>query len=553
MDLNDLCMTLVLVNSIWLITMRPARAWTAKLVVALALLGGAWWWKPESAGLIAIGPWAILVMLPIWLQHWTFRLVQQRHLELAKYTSTVLAVLHPTVSAQPLRVMIRVLISFNRGEVAAGLQLAEQLGLYDSGLRNLGLVTDSQMTGNWADFELQLALRHSTGLDDPSLLTGKIQSVTEREAWDELNRVYAIVGRARFSPEQDAALFLRAFAVLGDVITVQKLLQCSSHLISPNNREFWLAVAEQVSGAVDRAQARLLKLLPRSSAALRPMIERRLTAPAVGPSDRTVSNRALQELSGVRSIIDHEARYAVLSGGTSRWPVMTIALILVMLAVFLKEIPGGSEDTRNLEELGALVVPLTGEPGEWKRVFTSGFLHFGPLHLTCNIVGLLILGRLVERAWGPVRMLGVFLLSVVVSGSLLPWFTIHQAELSEEVRLISELTRFYDRLAFSGGPLPWLSINPLGESTLFAGASGGIMGFLGGLWGHLAVGRVRFDTPLVHRQFRASSTLIVMQSLCDIMTAQVSMTCHLLGLFTGMFCGIAVGLCRIPRNDSRPV
>lgn len=519
MDLNDLCMTLVLVNCVWLLVMRPARVWLMKSLAVLALLGGAWWWKPESAGLIAIGPWLLLIMLPIGLQHWTMQLILQRHLGLARYTSAVLTILHLTASVRPLRVMIQVLSFLHRGEIAKGLQLAQEKGVYDTGLRNLGWVLEAQMTGQWQEFEQNLAGFSWSSLSDPSLLAGKVQAVVERGDWEQLIRLCAIIGHARFSAEQNAGLYLRSFAVLGDVDTVQKLFISRGPLLSRENREFWMAVAEQVSGHLESGEQRLKSMWPRSSPCLRPMIERRLAMPAVGPPDEEIRDRAMEELREVRSVINHEARYAVLSGGSSRWPVMTIALILVMLAVFLKEIPGGSEDTRNLEELGALVVPLTGEPGEWKHMLTSGFLHFGPLHLALNMLGLLFLGRLIERAWGPFWLLVLFLASVVMSGALLPWLTF---------------------------------LEP-GETAVFAGASGGIMGLLGGLWGHLFIGRSIRGTPLVRSQFRAACLFIVMQSSCDLLTPQVSMTCHLIGLVTGMIAGVCMGLCGGRRCVSRQV
>jgi rhomboid protease GluP len=335
-----------------------------------------------------------------------------------------------------------------------------------------------------------------------------VVAIAERGAWDELSRLCQRIGQVHFSPEQNSALYLRTFAVWGDLPTVRNLLLCSGHMLARDSREYWTAVAEQVSGASDLAQHRLTRLLPRSSAALRPMVERRLISPAVGPPDVEVRDRSLGELNPIRLVINHEAQYAVLSGGQRRWPIMTFFLVVVMVSVFLVEIPGGSEDTRNLENLGAMVVPMTGEPGEWKHYFTSGFLHFGPIHLALNMLGLIFLGRLIEWAWGPVRMLVHFLVCIVVSAALLPWVT----------------------------------YLPPGETAVFAGASGGIMGLLGGICGHLFVGWFRQSTPLVKNQIMMACSYILLQCVCDLMTPQVSMTCHLLGLATGIVGGMIVGL-----------
>jgi membrane associated rhomboid family serine protease len=49
--------------------------------------------------------------------------------------------------------------------------------------------------------------------------------------------------------------------------------------------------------------------------------------------------------------------------------------------------------------------------GEFYRLFTSMFLHYGILHLLLNMWALWILGRALEGVLGPVRFLGIYLLS----------------------------------------------------------------------------------------------------------------------------------------------
>jgi membrane associated rhomboid family serine protease len=55
--------------------------------------------------------------------------------------------------------------------------------------------------------------------------------------------------------------------------------------------------------------------------------------------------------------------------------------------------------------------------GEWWRLLTSGFLHYGLLHLAFNMFILLQLGTLLEPALGRVR-LGVLYLTALLGGSL---------------------------------------------------------------------------------------------------------------------------------------
>jgi len=55
--------------------------------------------------------------------------------------------------------------------------------------------------------------------------------------------------------------------------------------------------------------------------------------------------------------------------------------------------------------------------GEYWRIVTSGFLHFGPLHLLLNMVALYMVGTQLERALGRGRYFALYFISLL-SGSL---------------------------------------------------------------------------------------------------------------------------------------
>ncbi len=505
MDLNDLCITLVLVNCLWLLTLRPGWAWSIKALAMLALLGGTWWWNPAQAGWIALGPFLVLMALPLWLQQATHRALYQRRFRAVWVMTSILAILHPDARVKQMRRMSRVLPLFFRGQISEGLARAQQSGIEDMWLRNLAAVLNAQMSGQWETFD---AAFPGHGWADPNILVGKLQAAAERGDGTAFVQICEVIAQSDFTAERSAVLYLRAFAILGEVDTVWKILLGHSSLIARETREFWLAVAERVSGQNRSAEDRWQRLRVSASETLRPMVERWWLQPSVAQIPLEARSRASAALKETRTVIDHDHCYAVLTTHSRRWPIMTYALGLALLAVFLVEIPGGSEDVGNLVRLGALRVPLTGEPGEWERMLTCGFLHVGPIHLGINLLGLWFLGVRVERTWGALAMLLQFLICLLVSSSLLPWLTF---------------------------------LN-LGEPAVFAGASGGIMGLLGGLWGHLAVGRFRRGTPLVRHQFWAVCVFILMQSLCDLLTPEVSMTAHLVGLGTGAMLGVLMGL-----------
>lgn len=130
-------------------------------------------------------------------------------------------------------------------------------------------------------------------------------------------------------------------------------------------------------------------------------------------------------------------------------PAVTITLIAVNVLIFLiQEIFGDTTDGNFMLLWGGLYPPLIAEKGQWWRLLTAGFLHFGAEHLVNNMVILYCMGERLEQALGHGKMLVIYLLSLL-GGSLL----------SYAVMLVT------------------------GEYAISAGASGAIYGVIGGvLW-----------------------------------------------------------------------
>lgn len=91
-------------------------------------------------------------------------------------------------------------------------------------------------------------------------------------------------------------------------------------------------------------------------------------------------------------------------------PLTAALVILNILAFFAVEFSGSSEDTMHMLDCGAVYVPFILENGEYYRIFTSMFLHFGMEHLANNMLALFVLGSRLERTVGKVRFLLIYLL-----------------------------------------------------------------------------------------------------------------------------------------------
>jgi membrane associated rhomboid family serine protease len=94
-------------------------------------------------------------------------------------------------------------------------------------------------------------------------------------------------------------------------------------------------------------------------------------------------------------------------------PFVTFTLIGINVGVYLLELATGApvngQGGRIWEE-GVLFGPIVAE-GEWWRLITAAFLHYGPLHLGMNMLVLWIIGPPLEGYFGHARYALVYLVS----------------------------------------------------------------------------------------------------------------------------------------------
>jgi len=183
----------------------------------------------------------------------------------------------------------------------------------------------------------------------------------------------------------------------------------------------------------------------------------------------------------------------------------TRLLLLVLVAVFAIEVALSHGDAlvigfssisnrfaRTLTQMGALVPPLVAR-GQWWRLFTAMFLHIGLLHLAMNGYALWLFGDFVERGFGRLQMLFLFLLS--------GW--------------LGSVTSY----AFGSGG---------------AGASGAIFGLFGAF---IAYNLRRRGTVLASANLRLAVTLLVINAVFALGVRQIDWHAHLGGLVAGFVAG----------------
>lgn len=178
---------------------------------------------------------------------------------------------------------------------------------------------------------------------------------------------------------------------------------------------------------------------------------------------------------------------------------VNIGLIAANVVYFLfLELTGSTENTGFMVDHGAMYAPLVLERGEYYRLFTSMFMHFGISHIMNNMLILFILGDNLERALGHIKYLIFYLLCGV------------------------------------GANVASMVIN-LGEyqNIVSAGASGAIFGVIGGLLYAVLINRGRLE-DLSTRQL---VVVIACSLYFGFVSTGVDNAAHIGGLIIGFVMG----------------
>ena len=89
---------------------------------------------------------------------------------------------------------------------------------------------------------------------------------------------------------------------------------------------------------------------------------------------------------------------------------MNLLMVLINVVVYIAlEIIGNTESAVFMLSHGAAYVPLI-RNGEYYRLFTAMFLHFGLIHLIYNMIALVAMGDELEAKTGAVRYLIIYII-----------------------------------------------------------------------------------------------------------------------------------------------
>ena len=200
--------------------------------------------------------------------------------------------------------------------------------------------------------------------------------------------------------------------------------------------------------------------------------------------------------------------------------VVTPALLAINIGVFLVmaalgiRVLGGRPD--EYLRFGANFAPLT-TGGEWWRLLTCTFVHFGVVPLAINMWALWDTGRLTERLFGNVGFTALYLFAGV---------------------------------AGSSASMLW------NQQVIGVGASGAVFGVFGALLAYMTVQRDSIPAHVINRLRASSSVFVVYSLLCGFTQAGIDNAAHLGGLAGGFATGLILArpldpLTRHRRNVQR--
>jgi rhomboid protease GluP len=526
MDLNGTVLGLaVMTCGIVLWRCVRDRSWSGWGTVAaslLAALGLLYWLVPEQAGLLIAGPWCLLLMVPLVGNAALHRQISQHKYQRAFRLAQLLAWLHPADGFWQQPRLIRALELLHLGQTAAAQTELQSLGQIRSPLYRVAQVLQVRQSDDWGQTLAWLTAHGPLQpQNDPLLIDLYLQALGETGQFPELLEEYARLCQA---PEQKAQglqqkLFrLRAAMYCGQVDLVEQLLRGSLGQTARETCDFWRATALEAAGRLTEARALYAQLEQVTDQSLARRVQGRLAQPLPRFELATLAPPQVAILERLRREIWHDAQFAVMNNLGQRPAPATLLLVCCLILVYLTELSGDPTDSLFLIERGALVLPSRVTPGESYRYVTAAFLHAGALHLLLNLFGLQWFGKRLEQAWGSLPMLVCFLVTAI--GSML---------LFEPVLT----TLGYDLEA---------------QPVVLVGASGGVMGLIGAISGHLLIGVWQQRSQQVSAEFSVLATILLLQTLSDSQSPQVSGTVHLTGAALGLLIGMAYAGCITSRS-----
>ncbi len=182
-------------------------------------------------------------------------------------------------------------------------------------------------------------------------------------------------------------------------------------------------------------------------------------------------------------------------------PALIALNVLVFLAMCLRGVPFLQPNAQQVLPWGANFGPLTVGDGQWWRLLTACFLHFGIMHIAVNMYILWQVGPFTERLFGNLRYAVLYLVAGI------------------------------------GGNIAGLFWHNFGVG---AGASGAIFGVYGGLLGFLLIERGVVPGKAASGIAKSAGLFVLYNLVAGFARPETDQVAHIGGIVTGFLAGCAL-------------
>ncbi len=503
---------------------RKLSTFSVLNLVVLLVLASGYFLAPGIEGYLGGGAWAILVVIPLLAYRRVSTLAGQRRYREAARLGRLVRWIHPAAAAQRSVELFDALADDLEGNTPAALEALRQLGEADELYRMPATVWALIIGRRWPELRHWIARRAAGSglLTHPLAAAGWVRALGETGDLASLLRFHLEIVEplgAQIGEQWLAGVRMMSLGYLGQAAMVSELADSGQLPYPPNVKAYWKAIARQAAGDVEGARPELQRLAHEEAGSLGAAAADRLTHPMRGAAEITHEAEAAAQLATIQRAVTLAGRFGSLAAPpNTRVPAVTAAIIVANLVFFAFELEGGSTSGRNLYEMGALVTPLAALDGQWWRVVTSAFLHFGWMHLAMNMAGLLFFGRYLEKVIGHVRYAVLYALAAPGSMALI----------------------LLGRSVVDA------------DSQLVVGASGGVMAVLGAVAGVMLARWRLHRAPMARRDGGMLVGLVAFQAVFDMATPQVSGLGHASGALLGflLFWPLAWGV--VSRQAAAP-
>jgi rhomboid protease GluP len=192
------------------------------------------------------------------------------------------------------------------------------------------------------------------------------------------------------------------------------------------------------------------------------------------------------------------------------WLLLAANVAVFFWMVTMRGVDARDPTPEQLLENGADSAWLVLARGQWWRLFTSTFVHVGVLHLGMNMYGLYALGPFVERLYGNLGFLAIWLVAGLV------------------------------------GSLASVVMHP--EVAASAGASGSLFGVLGALAAYLIRQRRTIPPGVFGSLMRSVLLMVALNVWLGLSVPNIDMAAHGGGAGAGFLAGFALARPLTPRG-----